>query len=182
MKLNDIQPHILLELGDDIYNWQWTSNPSTLKAFKEGMHKKFAKGGIGHDHGEMIGSFKDGKDYIDVIFLYFIELDENEVTQCDIMWKRNRSMGDEPADTNQIRTIYTIMDIVKTFVTYIKPTEINFTADKKNIDSDVDIASKRNSRGQIYKNLVQKFANNAGYNFNIQYYDDYTVFDLTLKN
>lgn len=155
MKLTDflIESDLLLEMGDDPLPWKWDRNPSET------------------DSGSGEASFTNGED----VFSVHIYLSDGVAS---IFWNKNGLVtGRAKKGESQIRNMFTILDICKTYITLVKPPSIQFSADKPYTSRE-----ERNSRGNLYGAMVKRFATKLGYSSTIDDSNEsHTEFELTRR-
>ena len=160
MKLEHIfEAELLLELGDAPYPWKWVKDPTD---------------GVGKS-GEAEFTV-DGNKFEVQLYHRSTDEDPNE-DQTTIFWTKDGALkGDAEAGESQIRTMFTIADICKTYVAAIKPKYIKFEANK-----NPSSRGGRNRLASMYTRMVKRFATKMGYSITID--DGYeTGFVLTRRD
>lgn len=92
----------------------------------------------------------DGSE-LEIIFKGYI-YDDDEPMEWSIVFTRDGSYA-VTGEGDQMRVFATVLDATKKFIKKAKPIKMNFTASKL----------KGNSRANLYKRLVNRFANEMGY-------------------
>ena len=156
MKLNQIlneAENLLLELGDAPYPWHWTREP-------EGHYKS----------GEATFNV-DGDDFN--VQLYHSSDDD----RVKIFWDKNSKFDGKDSENSAVRIIFTIMDIVNTYVPLVRPKYITFEANKGASGRD-----GRNKLSGLYTRIVKKFAGKLGYSSEFDEFSHETKFLLTRRD
>jgi hypothetical protein len=143
---------LLLELGDSPYPWRWTREPA-------GLYKS----------GE--ATFEVDNDTFNVQLGYRSDKDRTQ-----IFWDKNNKFDGE-SDTSAVRIIFTIMDVIRTYITQVRPKYIIFTANKGSGGRD-----NRNKLASLYSSVVKKFAVKLGYSTEIENDGHEAQFMLTRRD
>lgn len=142
MKLNQL----LLELGNAPYPWNWLMGSAPDPDSPYNCQKS----------GE--ARFEDEQDNEYYVKLYY----GGEPESVKIFWDKNGLFHGSDAEHSPIRTIFTIMDIIRKYVNMIQPKYISFTAGKS-----WDTREDRNKLGSLYTTMINRFADKAGYDAQI---------------
>ena len=92
----------------------------------------------------------DGSE-LEIIFAGYI-FDDDEPMDWAVVFTRDGSYA-ATGEGDQMRVFATVLDATKKFIKKVKPEKMNFTASKL----------KGNSRANLYKRLVSRFASEMGY-------------------